>query len=569
MKSIFLTLFIFISCYCAAGTTTGTGVLLARLDSLLADRAIVEQRKTSRISDLERKRSNARTDEELYWANNALYAELCYYSADAAMRVVDENISIAQKLGNKEWLTRMKIRRSFVMAASGLLNEALEVIGEIDPTDISPELRKEYYQQMVYLYSHLGTYAGSYSSEEGQRFYAIEREYKDSLAIMTVPSDVDYLWNTGWNSQDDYNGDRRPIISEIEQHLAKSELNSLDDAKNAYILAILYKAEGDMEGYMKALIMSSIADVTIANRDVASMQDLARHMMDTGDIERAYAYSDYCLGAAISYPNRVRAMTIMPLQRNIANAAITSLNKRNSTLTGVLTALCILAAGLVASLLFIALQKKQLRVRGERLNQANASLESNVEELRGVQQQLAEANEQLKKLNEDLKENNEQLAEANYVKEEYIGYVFSMCSQYIRKIDDFRRTVNRKIIAKQYTDIKQMTDGPARMRDELKEFYHNFDTIFLHIYPDFIDDFNTLMLPENRIIPREGELLNTELRIYALVRLGITDSVKIAEFLHCSPQTVYNNRFRVRTAAAIPREQFAAAVRALGRPSNN
>ena len=569
MKSLFLTLFVFISCHCAAATTAGTDTLLAHLDSMLSDHAMVEQRKMSRISDLKRKCSTARNDEELYWANNALYAELCYYSADDAMRVVDENLAIAQKLGKQEWLTRMKIRRSFVMAASGLLNEALEVIGEIDPADISPELRKEYYQQMVYLYSHLGTYAGSYSSEEGQRFYAVERNYKDSLAMVTEPTDVDYLWNTGWNSQDDYNGDRRPIISEIENHLTKSDLNSLDNAKNAYILALLYKAENDMNGYERALIMSAIADVSIANRDVASLQDLARYMMETGDIERAYAYTDYCLGAAINYPNRVRAMTIMPLQRKIANAALTNLGRRNTTLIGVLTALCVLAAGLVASLLFIARQKRQLRVRGEHLNKANASLESNVDELHTAQLQLAEANMQLKKLNEDLKENNEQLAEANYVKEEYIGYVFSMCSQYIRKIDEFRRSVNRKMLAKQYADIKQMTDAPARMRDELKEFYHNFDTIFLHIYPDFIDDFNTLMLPENRIIPREGEMLNTELRIYALVRLGITDSVKIAEFLHCSPQTVYNNRFRVRSNAAIPREQFAAAVRALGRPSNN
>lgn len=100
---------------------------------------------------------------------------------------------------------------------------------------------------------------------------------------------------------------------------------------------------------------------------------------------------------------------------------------------------------------------------------------------------------------------------------------------------------------------------------DYKEFYHNFDAIFLHIYPDFVSDFNALLHPDEQIVLKDGELLNTELRIYALVRLGITDSVKIAEFLHYSPQTVYNNRLKTRNKAIIPREEFAAVVRSLGR----
>ena len=102
------------------------------------------------------------------------------------------------------------------------------------------------------------------------------------------------------------------------------------------------------------------------------------------------------------------------------------------------------------------------------------------------------------------------------------------------------------------------------MKEELKDFYQSFDSIFLHIYPNFVNDFNSLLQDDKKIIPREGELLNTELRIYALVRLGITDSVKIAEFLHCSVQTVYNNRFRVRNKAIIPKKDFAESVRTLG-----
>ena len=124
--------------------------------------------------------------------------------------------------------------------------------------------------------------------------------------------------------------------------------------------------------------------------------------------------------------------------------------------------------------------------------------------------------------------------------------------------------MNRKLRTGQLEEIKQLTDQPV-VKNELKEFYHNFDAIFLHVYPDFVNDFNTLLRPEERIVMKEGELLNTDLRIYALVRLGINDSVKIAEFLHCSPQTVYNNRLKMRNRAIIPKEEFAERVKSLGK----
>lgn len=172
---------------------------------------------------------------------------------------------------------------------------------------------------------------------------------------------------------------------------------------------------------------------------------------------------------------------------------------------------------------------------------------------------------ELKDLNTQLQEVNDQLRESNYVKEEYIGYVFNICSTYISKLEEFRKNINRKLKVGQIEDVKAMTDSSATASNELKEFYQNFDTIFLHLYPDFVGDFNALLLPEERIELKEGELLNTELRIHALIRLGITDSVKIADFLHCSAQTVYNNRLRTRNKSIIPKEDFINAVKKLGK----
>ncbi len=123
------------------------------------------------------------------------------------------------------------------------------------------------------------------------------------------------------------------------------------------------------------------------------------------------------------------------------------------------------------------------------------------------------------------------------------------------------------IVAKRFDDVRELTKTPELPHGEVKELYNNFDRIFLKVYPGFVDDFNALLRPEERIKLKKGELLNTELRIYALVRLGINDSVRISKFLHCSVQTVYNTRQRTRNKSDIPKDKFAETVQTLGKPS--
>jgi type II secretory pathway pseudopilin PulG len=458
-------------------------------------------------------------------------------------------------------LMRLKIRKSYLLTATGLMKEAIDVMNTVDVSKLPLQLKKEYFSQMVYLYSHLGNYRGG--NFHGNRYYDIERAYKDSLARIISPADTDYLWHEGWRRQNAQPAERREIMKLLRDEVEHSNLNSREDAQNAYILAILCKEEGDNRGYINNLIKSAIADVSISNKDVASLQDLASLCYDLGELDRAYSYIDYCLDASLLYPNRVRAISIAPLQNKI-NRAYQERNKQQELRVRIfLLVVCVLSIILAVALIVIYKQNKRLTQRRTELDAANSTLNQYVKDLFSAQSQLTEANTRLQSLNDRLKSTNEQLREANYVKEEYIGYAFSRSSSYIRKLDEFRRSINRKAKAKQWDDIRTMTDSQAMAKDELKEFFANFDSIFLHIYPDFVNNFNALLLPDERIYPKEGELLNTELRIYALVRLGITDSVKIAEFLHCSPQTVYNNRFRVRSKSIISKEKFLEAVKRL------
>ena len=173
-----------------------------------------------------------------------------------------------------------------------------------------------------------------------------------------------------------------------------------------------------------------------------------------------------------------------------------------------------------------------------------------------------------KRIEQQLTDINTELSAANYIKEQYIGSLFSVCSDYINKLDSFRQEINRKVKAGQVADVlKQTRADNSKTRDEVKELNNKFDTTFLSIYPDFVVDFQSLLNDEEPFTtPKNG--LNTELRIYALVWLGISSSVKIAELLHISPQTVYNARQKIRARSIQPcstAEEFAAIVQALGR----
>lgn len=199
------------------------------------------------------------------------------------------------------------------------------------------------------------------------------------------------------------------------------------------------------------------------------------------------------------------------------------------------------------------------------LDQANEALNMRVSELHAAREQLHAANESLTALYASVKEDARELARVNDAKEKYIADIFAICSDNVDKLDEFRKKINRMIMAGRFDEVRELTKSPELSHSELKELYANFDRIFLQIYPEFIADFNSLLRPEEEIRLKKGELLNTELRIYALVRLGLNDSVKISNFLHCSVQTVYNTRLRIRNKARVPREEFAARVRSLGK----
>lgn len=535
--------------------------LLATLDSILVQTGELASQKELKIAQLKKKLSNAANFEEEFWINKMLYDESFVFNADSAMKYVDRNIQIATELKKKDWQDEWLINRSFMFAATGLLKEAGEVLEKVDSTSLSDGLKLSYYYQRSYLYSHLGQYMGDQKQVNNKYYNEFENANKHMLALVR-PKDPLYWWcvaSCNELSPED------SLFSALENVVLSSHHNTRLDAMNAYGLSNMYKRIGDKEKTMIYLIYSAMADLRVCNRDIASLQELSSLLYDAGDIDRAYAYMNYCLKAALLYPNRVRIINISTeLDKIYANYQQRDIRWRNS-LQNYLYVVTFFSIILVLALIGLYRQTKKLRKSRTELDSANHSLNQHVVELSQMHKQLALANQELQNLNELLRSANQKLQESNDVKEEYIGYVFSICSNYISKLDEYRKNINRKPKTGQFEEARQLTDNSSLTQNELKDFYANFDAIFLRVYPDFVADLNSLLRPEEQILLKDASELNTEVRIYALVRLGINDSVKIADFLHCSPQTVYNHRLRMRNKAIIPKDKFAEAVRLLGR----
>lgn len=422
-----------------------------------------------------------------------------------------------------------------------------------------------YCDRNINLASHRDQYVG-YSMPDTAETRRINRIVDRAMTQIGTPQES-YGWLAGWNGLSEAGDFRDKIRADLLSRLQGSKFETRDDALDAYVLSRIYDYSGDKPSKLKYLILSAIADIRGSVREIASLEEVAGILKDAGDFERANNYINYCIACADSYHSRVRMARLGQVKDQILSTLYHHSKEQGEANRRMVTILIAVVAALILMFLFIIRQMRQLSVSRKGLSDANANLHLNIEELHKTREELNEANARLSELYANARKNAEILSDTNEAKEKYIASIFSICSEYITKLDDFRKNIHRLIVAGKSDELLRMTKTPELPYGEMKELYRHFDRIFLQIYPDFVADFNTLLREEERIALRSPDFLTTELRIYALVRLGLNDSVKIAKFLHISVQTVYNTRQRTRNKAAIPKETFADAVMRLGKAS--
>lgn len=568
MKTISIVLFIMLT---ALTTTAGAARshvfdreidgLLDSLDNVLSRSDEYLRRKEARIASLRTSLSRATEPEQRYWITRDLYEENCAFDSDSALYYANMQYDIASSLGRVNWQDEANLHRCYLYAATGLLDQARLCIEAVDSTRLSDSLFVSYYENLLFLWTHRNQYLDDIPA--GVPYSSDVDELLESLTHTLPQTDPHYCWFIGWRALE--SKDRAAeTIPLVESALTGRQYDSREDAKDAWILSRLYDKAGDSKNSVKYLIRSSIADVKACNKEIASLEELSSILQQAGDYGRANDYISYCIQCANSYKNRIRVGRLADLQYHISKGYNAQNAAQARQINGYLIGLAVILIVLVIALIFIYVQMRRLRRSRRQLHDANEELSSRVAELQEVRSRLNEANERLKENYSTAQRGVEVLTLTNEAKEKIICDLFAICSNNISKIDDFRKHVNRLVVAGRYDEVRELVKSPEMSHSELREFYANFDRISLQIYPDFVADFNSLLRPDEQITLRHDEMLTTDLRIYALVRLGINDSVKISKFLHISSQTVYNTRMRTRNKAIVPKEEFADAVRKLG-----
>lgn len=318
----------------------------------------------------------------------------------------------------------------------------------------------------------------------------------------------------------------------------------------AFCISVTYQKQHNRENEKKWLIISAINDIQSATKDYISLRSLAFLLYEEGDIDRAYKYIKRSLEDALFCNARLRTYEISQMLPIIDQAYQHQSQARQRQLIISLISISLLSVFLLIAVLSVYRQMRKLSVARKDLSQANKLLN--------------DLNKELSETNKLLKHSNETLSEANLIKEEYIGRYIDQCSVYLNKLDEYRRHLNKISIAGKKDELLNEIKSTKIIDEELKEFYSNFDSTFMQLFPSFIEELRELMIDDEEIKLKSGEILNTGLRVFALIRLGIKDSDKISFFLRYSATTIYNCRTRFRNKSKGPRNEFEAKVMQIG-----
>ena len=515
------------------------------LDEEIAKANYYTQIKERRIKEREVDIKRVINKEAKFELELSLYDEYSSYNDEKSKTVLKECLNIAKEMGSEDKIAKVYSCLAYQNSMAGYYTEALNWLSYVDKNKISRETLAFYFFAATHTYGELGSYSADKeltkiyfdkSDEFRQKFF----EVADTTSTFYYQRCISSLINSGNIKEAKALCNRWASTIDRESH---------DYAIMSYFMSECYRnTDEDKRCYW--LAQSAICDCKNAVMNQASLWTLANLVSKNGDLERSKRYVEYSWKCTTKFGGHTRSWQVSPVITNINNTYREELSHNNRNLSILLASVSVLAVLFLASLLFLYKRNQQLFLARNELGKTN-------EKLGALNHQLYESNNQMTLV-------NKQLNDSNRVKDEYIARFLSLCSEYIDKLDAYRIKVNRRLKANQYKELLHMTNSDALLEEETKELFANFDAVFLKLYPNFVEDFNKLLLPEFHQQLGANNELTTDMRMAALIRLGIDDSSHIAEFLRLSPNTIYNYRARLKSRAIKNRAQFEDRIKEIG-----
>ena len=543
-KNCLLCFLLFFSCYSAfAGESLDS--LLNVLDKTIKEADTYVQIKENKLHELKKEaRKTPPVSVERYHLNNDIYLEYKAYSSDSALHYLNENMLLARQLNDKERELKIQLELSYLLSSIGMYMEAADILNSIDRQTLPSSLLGYYYTCYEHVYFEAGAAQPRYKMF-ASRYAKLSHAYRDSMQVTLDPSSATYLWLRETQLREAGKYDEALEFS--DRRLAEASFGTPQYSLVAYQRFRLFESMGKKDEHLYYLVLSAISDVRSAIKEQSSLMVLAQELNRKGDLKRAYDYINFSWEISQFYKTRLRSwMNITPLSMINGNYQ-DIIKQQNRELLIYIACVALLALLLVIALIYIYRQMKALSIAKKGLQEVN--------------ERLFSLNEELEEVNRHLRSTNLELSESNLIKEAYIARFFKLCSVYVDRLQAYRKLVNKKLQRGQVAELLKMTHlSNDIVTVEVQELYANFDSAFLHLFPNFVESLNALLLPDEQIVLKPDELLNTELRIFALIRLGIKDSSQIAELLHYSVNTIYNYRSRVKTKARVSRDDFEDLV---------
>lgn len=495
--------------------------LFHRLDSYIAQRSKFTQRKEAKLLRLKKQlymTSDKRSQLSLY---NQIYREYYTYRYDSAMTYAKKGYQLAVQLQDDYFINLNKINRAAVLSTGGFYSQAEDLMLAIDVEKMSSKLLQYYYYTLTWVYSYWETFCNKSEFQEGlaakKRFYlgkTLEHiGNKESALYYYLSGEVEYLKQRT----------SKKTLQFYMKALSASPLNSRVYASSAYCIARYYYDTDQKDLYEKYIVEAAISDQICPLKENLALQEFSTYLFnkDASYAKRVAKYLYCSMEDAQFYNNRLRMVEISRILPLITETNHQAEVRKNRIVTASLVIVSILSLGFLAMAFFAFKMNKR----------------------------LAKSRREIKSQNTLLDELNQKLLNTNKRRETYMHLFMDISAVYIKKLDDYRKLVSRKIKAKQTADLLTAINSYKLAEEEAANFYIRFDKAFIDLYPNFVEEFNQLLLPEKQIVLPAPNSLTKELRIYALMRLGITDGQELATLLFYSTQTIYNYKAAIRKRA--------------------
>lgn len=532
---------IFVSCSGERMKDPELDEAIRQLDAVLGDKEEIEEAKKSRIAGLKAAIYPGMDRDMLYARLNDIFNEYFQYDIDSTIAYGHKKLDFAVSTGRADLINDAILDIADRYATSGMNDEALSLVSQIDSSTLDSEFSKRRLSLLNTIYSNL---AASSVDPVLVRQYEKERAVVMAGMMSQLADDDIASAFVGANILID-SGKADEAVELLQRWTEKGDISLNDLGILYYSIATAYRNKGDRQAAKLSLARSARYDLMVPKYEYMSLIELAGMLYEDGDIEHAYTYIMRAVDDAVRANAQACKDNIFNIMPIIAGTYDAKMKTANHMMRVVLVIMAVMLL-LLVTLAFLLTKDRRRMHAAERLT--------------------AEKNAQLNILNGELRRYNDMLKESDGIKDSYLGIYLNMCSDYIDGLDRYRSDIRKIVKEGDEKDLLNALKSREFMDRQLEEFYSRFDATFLDLFPDFIDQLNELLEEDKQIaLSAKDRTLTTELRVLALIRLGVNDSERIAHFLRRSVSTIYNYRVKMRNSARIDRDKFEKELMKCGK----